>query len=128
VKWLVDTHLLLWAAGEPKKLSRAARRILGDDAAQLWFSAASIWEVAIKNALGRKDFRAEPRQLRRGLIDNGGLEMAVTSEHAAAVSDLPTLHKDPFDRMLVAQAQIEALTLLTSDEAMAAYGGRVRVV
>jgi PIN domain nuclease of toxin-antitoxin system len=128
VKYLVDTHLLLWAAGETKKLSRTAKRLLDDDSAQLWFSAASIWEVAIKNSLGRKDFRAEPRQLRRGLLDNGWNELPVTSEHAAAVMDLPAVHKDPFDRMLVAQTQIEGLTLLTSDDAIADYPGRIRLV
>lgn len=128
MKYLVDTHLLLWAAGETKKLSRTAKRLLDDDSAQLWFSAASIWEVAIKNSLGRKDFRAEPRQLRRGLIDNGWNELVVTSEHAAAVIDLPARHKDPFDRMLVAQTQTEGLTLLTSDDAIADYPGRIRVV
>jgi PIN domain nuclease of toxin-antitoxin system len=128
VKYLVDTHLLLWAAGDTKKLSRTAKRLLDDDSAQLWFSAASIWEVAIKNSLGRKDFRAEPRQLRRGLLDNGWNELTVTSEHAAAVMDLPAVHKDPFDRMLVAQTQIEGLTLLTSDVALADYPGRIRLV
>jgi len=128
VKWLVDTHLLLWAASEPKKLSRSARRLLEDEREQLHFSAASIWEVAIKSGLGRKDFRADPRQLRHGLIGNGWLELAVTSEHAAAVVDLPARHKDPFDRILVAQAQIDALTLLTADENLAAYGARVKVV
>lgn len=128
MNYLVDTHLLLWAAGQPKKLSRTARRLLEDNAAKLCFSAASIWEVAIKKALGRKDFRVEPRQLRRGLIDNGWVEVAITSEHAAAVTDLPALHKDPFDRMLVTQAQIEGLTLITSDETMAEYPGRIRHV
>jgi PIN domain nuclease of toxin-antitoxin system len=128
MKYLVDTHLLLWAASAPKKLSRTARRLIEDESHPPWFSAASIWEVAIKNALGRKDFRVEPRQLRRGLIDNGWRELAITSEHAAAVADLPSMHKDPFDRMLVAQAQIEALTLITSDETMAGYPGRIRHV
>lgn len=128
MKWLVDTHLLLWAAGETNKLSRTARRILEDEAAELWFSAASLWEIAIKNALGRKDFRAEPHQLRRGLLSGGWRELAVTGEHAVAVADLPTLHKDPFDRMLLAQMQIEGLTLLTSDEIVAEYPGRIRKV
>lgn len=128
MKWLVDTHLLLWAAGEPKKLSRTARRLLSDETSELWFSAASIWEVAIKSMLGRKDFRAEPRSLRRGLLGNGWRELAITSEHAASVADLPSLHKDPFDRMLVSQAQIEGLTLLTSDETVTDYPGRIKLV
>ncbi len=128
MKYLVDTHLLLWAAAAPKKLSRTARRLIEDESHPPWFSAASIWEVAIKSALGRRDFRVEPRQLRRGLIDNGWRELAITSAHAAAVADLPSVHKDPFDRMLVTQAHSEALTLLTSDEALAQYPGRIRQV
>lgn len=129
---LVDTHLLLWAAGEPRKLSQSARRLLEDASVQLWFSAASLWEVAIKHALakahGRDDFRVEPRRLRRGLIDNGWRELAVSSEHAVAILDLPPIHKDPFDRMLLAQTHVEGLTLITSDEIVAQYPGRVRKV
>jgi PIN domain nuclease of toxin-antitoxin system len=125
---LVDTHLLLWAAGEPQKLSRKARRLLGDPGSQLWFSAVSLWEVVIKHGLGREDFRVEPRRLRRGLIDNGWRELAISSEHAVATLDLPPIHKDPFDRMLVAQAQIEGLALITSDELVARYPGDVQKV
>ena len=128
MKWLVDTHLLLWAAGETKKIPRVAKRLLEDETAELWFSAASIWEVAIKNALARRDFRAEPRQLRRGLLTNGWFELGINSEHAAAVSDLPALHKDPFDRMLLTQARLEGLTLLTSDDMVAEYPGPIRKV
>ena len=122
---LVDTHLLLWAAGEPQKLSKKARRLLDDSDSQLWFSAASLWEVALKHGLGRKDFRVEPRRLRRGLIDNGWRELTISSEHAVATLDLPPLHKDPFDRMLVAQAQVEGLALVTSDELVARYNGNI---
>jgi PIN domain nuclease of toxin-antitoxin system len=125
---LVDTHLLLWAAGEPQKLSRTARHVLEDANAQLWFSVASLWEVAIKHQLGREDFHAAPRRLRRGLIDHGWRELAVLSEHAVAIEDLPPIHKDPFDRMLLAQAQVEGLILLTSDEIVAQYTGPVRKV
>jgi PIN domain nuclease of toxin-antitoxin system len=124
----VDTHLLLWAAGESQKLSRKARRLLGDPGSQLWFSAVSLWEVAIKHGLGREDFRVEPRRLRRGLIDNGWRELAISSEHAVATLDLPPIHKDPFDRMLVAQAKIEGLALVTSDELVARYPGDVQKV
>lgn len=122
---LVDTHLLLWAAGEPHKLSRKARRLLDDPAARLWFSAASLWEVTIKHSLGREDFRVEPRRLRRGLLDNGWRELAISSEHAIATLDLAPLHKDPFDRILLAQAQVEGLALVTSDDHVARYGGHV---
>jgi PIN domain nuclease of toxin-antitoxin system len=125
VTLLIDTHLLLWAAGEPQKLSKKARRLLDDPASQLWFSAASLWEVAIKHGLGREDFRVEPRRLRRGLLDNGWRELAISSEHAVATLDLPSHHKDPFDRMLLAQAQVEGLALVTSDELVARYAGNV---
>jgi PIN domain nuclease of toxin-antitoxin system len=129
---LLDTHLLLLAAGEPRKLSKSARRLLEDASAQHWFSAASLWEVAIKYGLtktqGREDFRIDPRRLRRGLIDNGWRELAISSEHAVAVLDLPPIHKDPFDRMLLAQAHVEGLTLVTSDAIVAQYPGRVRKV
>lgn len=125
---LVDTHLLLWAAGDPQKLSRAARRLLDDAGNELWFSAASLWEVAIKHGLGREDFRVEPRRLRRGLLDNGWRELTITSEHAVATEDLPPAHKDPFDRMLLAQAAVEGLTLVSSDAIVARYPGRVQRV
>jgi PIN domain nuclease of toxin-antitoxin system len=125
VTLLVDTHLLLWAAGEPQRLSKKARRLLDDPDSQLWFSAVSLWEVAIKHGLGRKDFRVDPRRLRRGLIDNGWRELTISSEHAVATLDLPPLHKDPFDRMLVAQAQVEGLALVTSDELVARYAGNI---
>ncbi|HZX82894.1 MAG TPA: type II toxin-antitoxin system VapC family toxin [Reyranella sp.] len=122
---LVDTRLLLWAAGEPQRLSKKARRLLDDPDSQLWFSAVSLWEVAIKHGLGRQDFPVDPRRLRRGLIDNGWRELTISSEHAVAALDLPPLHKDPFDRMLVAQAQIEGLALVTSDELVARYAGNI---
>jgi PIN domain nuclease of toxin-antitoxin system len=125
---LVDTHLLLWAAAEPQKLSKSARRALEDPNSQLWFSAASLWEVAIKHGLGREDFHVEPRRLRRGLIDNGWRELAISSEHAVATLNLPPIHKDPFDRLLLAQAHVEGLTLVTSDEIVAQYPGQVRRV
>jgi len=125
---LIDTHLLLWAAGKPEKLSRAARRLLDDPDVRLWFSAASLWEVAIKHSLGREDFRVEPVRLRRGLLDNGWRELVISSEHAVATLDLPPLHKDPFDRMLLAQARVEGLSLVTSDELLARYPGDVRKV
>ena len=123
---LVDTHLLLWAAGNSRKLSAKARAVLEEPGQTLWFSAVSLWEVAIKHRLGRDDFRVEPRRLRRGLLDNGWLELAVTSEHAVATDDLPPIHKDPFDRMLLAQAHVEGVTLLTSDSVVAKYPGAVR--
>ena len=128
MKLLLDTQLLLWASGQPEKLSAAARKLLNDPRNELCFSAASLWEIAIKNALGREDFRVEPRLLRRGLLDNGYLEIPVTSQHAVSIDGLPALHKEPFDRLLVAQAVSEGITLLTSDAQLAEYPGPVRKV
>jgi PIN domain nuclease of toxin-antitoxin system len=128
VKLLLDTHLLLWAAGQPEKLSLVARDLFEDQGNELLFSAASIWEVAIKAGLGRHDFRVEPRLLRRGLLDNGYREVPVTSAHAVALDNLPPIHKDPFDRILVAQAQVEGVLLVTSDKAVSQYPGTIRQV
>lgn len=126
MKFLLDTHLLLWAAGEPGRLSRSAKKLLSDPANDLIFSAASLWEIAIKRSFGRPDFRVEPRLLRRGMLDNGYIELPITSEHALATETLPPLHKDPFDRILVAQAMIEGITLLTVDTLVAKYPGSIR--
>ncbi|HEV7768041.1 MAG TPA: type II toxin-antitoxin system VapC family toxin [Thermoanaerobaculia bacterium] len=128
MKLLLDTQLLLWAAGQPERLSSAARKQLSNSRNELFFSAASIWEITIKNSLGRDDFRVEPRLLRRGLLDNGYTELPVTSEHAVNVDSLPLLHKDPFDRILLAQAFTEGITLITADAQLARYPGPVRKV
>ena len=128
MKLLLDTHLLLWAAGEPSKMSRAARKLLANPANDLLFSAASLWEITIKRSLDRPDFRVEPRLLRRGLLDNGYLELPITSDHALATETLPPLHKDPFDRILVAQAMVEGITLLTVDTLLSKYPGPIKKV
>lgn len=128
MKLLLDTQLLLWAAGQPERLSAIARKQIKNPKNEILFSAASLWEIAIKNSLGREDFRVEPRLLRRGLIDNGYAELPVTSQHAVNIDSLPPLHKDPFDRMLLAQALTEGITLLTSDAQLARYRGPVRKV
>lgn len=122
---LLDTHILLWAAYQPKRLSPAAREVLLDPANSLMFSAVSIWEVAIKSGLGRADFVADPRVLRRGLFENGYAELPMMGAHAAAVADLPAIHQDPFDRALVAQARIEGAVLGTVDAKVIAYGSPV---
>ena len=128
MKLLLDTQLLLWAAAEPHRLSATAASLLSDMQHELLFSAASIWEVAIKAGLGRSDFAVDPRVLRRGLLDNGYRELPVSSVHAAAVLDLPPLHRDPFDRLLVVQAQIEGVPLITADAQVARYPGPIRLV
>ena len=126
MKLLLDTHLLLWAAGEPKRLPKGIRTLLEDRDNELLFSAASLWEVAIKSGLGRKDFRVEARLLRRGLLDNGYSELPIVSDHVVAIESLPPIHKDPFDRLLVAQAAVEGITLLTNDPVVAQYPGPIR--
>lgn len=128
MKLLLDTHLLLWAAGQPKRLSAAARKLINDSRNELLFSVASLWEIVIKRSLGRDDFRVEPRLLRRGLLDNGYDELAIGGDHALAVDSLPPIHRDPFDRLLVAQAQIESVTLLTADPLLGRYPGPIRCV
>jgi PIN domain nuclease of toxin-antitoxin system len=128
VTLLLDTQLLLWAAGLPHLLSDAALALLNDPRNELLFIAASIWEIAIKNALGRDDFRVDPRLLHRGLLDNGYTELPITSQHAVNIDSLTPLHKDPFDRLLLAQALSEGIILLTADAQLARYPGPVRQV
>ena len=94
----------------------------------LVFSVTSLWEVAIKRSLGREDFRVDPRLLRRGLIDNGYEELPILGQHAVAVDGLPPIHKDPFDRLLIAQSLIEGITLLTMDPLVARYPAPVRAI
>jgi PIN domain nuclease of toxin-antitoxin system len=128
VKFLLDTHVLLWAAGTPERLPPSARKAINDTANQLFFSAASLWEIAIKRGLGRSDFQVDPRILRRGLLDNGYTDLPVTGEHAVAIDSLPPIHKDPFDRILIAQAMVEGFLLLTTDRIVTRYSGPVRKV
>jgi len=128
MKLLLDTHLLLWAAGAPKRLPAAARRLIEEAATEPIFSVASLWEIVIKRGLGRTDFRVDPSTLRRGLLDNGYGELPVLGEHALAVDALPAIHKDTFDRILVAQAVVEGMTLLTADPVVGSYPGPIRCV
>lgn len=128
MKLLLDTQVLLWAAGKPARLSAPARRLLNDSHNELIFSAASIWEIAIKRTLGRDDFRVEPRLLRRGLIDSGYIELPITSEHAVSIDAFPALHQDPFDRILIEQALAEGVTLVTADARFARYPGPIRQI
>lgn len=125
---LLDTHVLLWAAGFPDRLSRGTRNLIEDAETELLYSAASVWEVAIKNSLGRRDFDVDPRILRRGLLETGYRELPVTGAHAAGVDLLPPIHADPFDRILIAQAHIEEITLLTADRTVGRYPGPIRVI
>jgi len=128
MKLLLDTHLLLCAANEPRRLSPVVRRLLENPNNELLFSPASLWEIVIKRGLGRKDFQADARLLRHGLLDNGYVELPITGEHAVALDLLPPLHKDLFDRLLVAQAMMESVALLTADPVVAKYPGPIRKV
>jgi len=128
MKLLLDTHVLLWAAGEPNRLSHEIRELLGDPENELLFSAASMWEITIKSGLGREDFQVNARLLRRGLLDNDYEELPIRSEHTLAIDALPTIHRDPFDRILIAQATIEGIELLTADQVVARYPGPIRLV
>lgn len=126
MKLLLDTHVLLWAAGSPAQLPPDACAMLEDPDNELVFSAASLWEITIKRSLGRADFQVDARVLRRGLLDNGYLELPITSEHTVFIDSLPPIHKDPFDRILIAQATVEGITLLTADALIAQYPGPIR--
>jgi PIN domain nuclease of toxin-antitoxin system len=128
MKLLLDTHLLLWAAGEPRRLPKQARILIDNPDNELLFSAASLWEVVIKRGLGREDFAVDARLLRRGLLDNGYSELPIVSDHVVAIDSLPPIRKDPFDRILVAQATVEGVTLLTNDSLVSQYPGPIRTV
>ena len=128
MRFLLDTHVLLWAAGAPDRLTAETRALMEAPATELVFSAASLWEIAIKNGLGRASFSVDPRLLRRNLLENDYRELAVTGVHATAVDLLPPIHKDPFDRILIVQARIEGLTLLTADDTVARYPGPIRAL
>ena len=125
---LLDTHILLWAAYEPARLSADARAMLTDPNNTLHFSVASLWEVAIKSALGRPDFTVDAAELRLGLVANDYNELPIESTHVLRLPTLPPLHADPFDRILLAQAMAEGHVLLTADAKVLAYGGPVRAV
>lgn len=125
---LLDTHILLWAAAEPERLSAEAKALVENVDNRLFFSAASIWEVVIKNGLNRPDFHVDPNILRRGLVENGYNELPIAAQHTLAVAHLPDIHKDPFDRILIAQAEFEGFLLLTVDDLVAQYPGPIRRV
>jgi PIN domain nuclease of toxin-antitoxin system len=128
MKILLDTRVLLWAAGNSDELPERARALIEDADNEVVFSAASLWEIAAKIELGRPDFRVDLKRLRRGLLDNNYVELAVTGRHAVALAALPALHADPIDRMLIAQATVDGLVLLTVDPLVARYPGPVKMI
>jgi len=119
LKLLIDTHLLLWAAADT--LPKDAVPYFTNEENELFFSSASIWEIVIKKSLKRPDFQVDPKLFHQGLLDNGYMELGISGYHTLLVDGLPKIHKDPFDRILVAQAKAENAVLLTSDKALSRY-------
>ena len=123
---LLDTHVLLWALVEPRRLDRETRATIESGETEVLFSAASIWEIAIKSSLGRAGFAFDPEEIARAALETGFIELAVRWNAAALVGQLPPLHRDPFDRVLVAQAIVEPATLYTADPQLLPYSDLVR--
>ena len=128
MRLLLDTHLLLWAVASSQRVSPEARSLIEDPRNDVFFSAASLWEIAIKSTLRRKDFRVDLPLMQSAMSDMGVIELPVRSEHAVRITELPPVHRDPFDRLLVAQSLVEPMLLLTNDAVLARYGPVVRVV
>lgn len=125
---LLDTHILLWAAFDQNKIAAAARSLMANPANTLWFSVASLWEVAIKRGLDRPSFQIDAGVLRAGLLSSGYCELPVEGRHVLGLSVLARHHGDPIDRILIAQAAAEGMRLLTADRVLKAYGGPVMLV
>ena len=128
MRLLLDTHLLVWAMGSPERLPIGLAEMLEDPLNTPVFSVASLWELVIKRALDWPDFNLEPAVLRRALLDGGWQELAIAAHHVLAVANLPPLHRDPFDRLLVAQASADGLLLITADRQLTAYPGPIRLM
>jgi PIN domain nuclease of toxin-antitoxin system len=128
MRMLLDTHILIWAIGYSDRLDAETAQALTDTANEILFSAASIWEIAIKYRLGRADFAHEPAEIVRAAIDIGFTELPVSSAVAATIVTLPLLHRDPFDRLLIAQAIAEPAVFFTTDRQLAAYSDLVKQV
>lgn len=124
---LLDTHLLIWLIAASERLPATAREAVENSNNQLFFSAASIWELAIRQSTGRARLELPPELLHRQLLDNSFEEVPVTAKHGLAVCRLEQIHKDPFDRVLIAQAMSEGMLLLTSNETIARYNGPIRL-
>ena len=125
---LLDTHVLLWAVGDSERLPESARKWLEDSNNEVFFSAASLWEIAIKASLGREDFRVDPAQILEVMPETGFSELPINAAHAVEVYRLPLIHKDPFDRLLVAQSKVEPMLLLTNDDLLVQYSDNVRLI
>ena len=126
--YLLDTHVLLWTALDSPSLSVEARDVIADPGGDILFSVASIWEVVIKSSLGRPDFRVDAARLRERAINAGFGGLPIRSPHVLAVRELPSIHSDPIDRILLARARIEGFTFLTGDDKPVQFGSPVRRV
>lgn len=126
MKLLLDTHILIWASAGT--LPQEAVPFIASADNVLMFSPASIWEAVIKKGIGRVDFQIDPFALYHGLLDRMYVELAITSRHVMAVGSLPPVHKDPFDRLIIAQSRVEGITLLTSDSTVAQYGNGIILI
>ena len=128
MRLLLDTHLLLWALAEPDRLNATTKAVLEDASNEVLFSAASVWEIAIKAGLGRSDLAFDPQQIVRAALDTGFVELPVRSEAAALVAKLQPHHRDPFDRLLIAQAMSEPVRFYTADPLLPPYSELVTLV
>lgn len=125
---LLDTQFLVWTALHPELMSERARKLVASNSVSLTFSWVSLWEVAIKSSLGRPNFNVDVNTLHARLLSNGFASLPIKLEHLSRVAGLPFVHRDPFDRLLVAQAAVERMVLLTSDRALSGYGAMVKVI
>jgi PIN domain nuclease of toxin-antitoxin system len=128
MKFLLDTHFVIWIPIDDRRISRTARALLTNPQHEFVFSSASLWEIAIMRTQKGMDFAYDPRGIRRQMVANGYEELAIDGLHAVSVDTLPPIHKDPFDRLLIAQATVEGITLLTADATIAKYPGPIRKV
>lgn len=122
---LLDTHVALWAITDSPKLPKKVREMIESPKSSVWISAATVWEIAIKHALGRGDMPVSSQDAMRYFRESGYRFLPIEPEHAAAVEDLPAHHSDPFDRILVAQARVEPMRLITHDPVVARYSDTI---
>jgi PIN domain nuclease of toxin-antitoxin system len=128
MRLLLDTHLLIWIAADSARLPSKARELVSDTENDVFFSVASLWEIAIKSARGRDSFDLDAAGLRKELLENDFQETPILARHVFYTSRLPAIHRDPFDRLLVAQALQEDLTLLSSNAVVASYSAAIMLV
>lgn len=122
---LLDTHVALWAITDSPKLTTKARELIASPKTNVWISSASIWEIAIKHSLGRADMPISSQDALRYFLESGYRRLPIEAEHVVAIEDLPAHHNDPFDRLLIAQALVEPMRLMTHDALLALYSDTI---